>query len=405
MKITNPLLILLAGSATTATATAVSASASASVMSIEYFEGTNCDSSEEYIDLLGIQVSVGQCFRQVGTQGTGSSMVKCTGSSVVVEEYSGSVDCTTSVTTTLTLLDGFTSGSSCITTPFPFNKYFATFDGDSMRINCDASDEWYTVEDGRYELSRQTTSLDSDSALDYTKENCIENSVTTEMDYCYLNRGGEVCLPTNSNAGDDSFCTANALTTYAYSSNCLYDMYNAKFVQYRSDNSGAGYMNIGCSGVWDDQSSFVVPYSDCLGCSRFKDLKDESTDVAALVALIVGISIGICICCVCCCAGIFVLMYGTAALCGLCFRKNENSNAGVVKSDPVSPIHTINSPMNPQQQYPQQPVYSEPTAPPAYTYHGGQQEMELIHVQVPPNATSGMMMIVTKSSGEQVRSL
>mmetsp|Transcript_7947 Transcript_7947/g.13416 ORF Transcript_7947/g.13416 Transcript_7947/m.13416 type:complete len:80 (+) Transcript_7947:92-331(+) len=59
------------------------------------------------------------------------------------------------------------------------------------------------------------------------------------------------------------------------------------------------------------------------GCSRFKDLKDESSSVAAIIAIIIGITIGVCICCACCCVGIAIMMYGTAAVCGMCFRKNK----------------------------------------------------------------------------------
>ena len=357
--------------------------ATGDVMSIEYFENTNCAGT----DLYGMQIQVAQCFRQVGAQGNGSAVVTCSdGGGLVVNEYEGSLDCSSAMTGTVTIATGFTSDVSCLTSPFTPNEYIPTgIVGNSIRINCAAAEEWFTAQDGRYELSRQTTSLESRSALDYTKDSCVENSLITEMNYCYINRNGAECLPTNSDSNNDSFCTNNALTTYAYGVTCLVDTPNSQYIQYWSDNNKAGYMNTGCGGIWDDQDSNVMPYSDCLGCNRFKDLKDDSSDSA--MALLIAILIGVAVCCGVCCIGGIVFMYGGAALCGLCLRKNKNNNPDG-KTEPFQSTTTTTPLHSPS--YPQQQGQGQPGA------------LELLTVQLPPNASSGMILSVTKSNGRQV---
>lgn len=367
------------------------------VMSIQYFDDSNCQNT---FDLVGMQVNF-MCFRQVATQGSGSAFVSCTSAGLTVNEYA-TTDCSGGVTSTVPLITtGFSSGT-CMGNPFSTNEYFPKFSGSSVLINCAADDQWFTADDGRYELSRQTTSLDSRSALDYTKENCLENSLATDMDYCYLNKVGEECLPTNSDPSDDSFCSAKALTTYAYSSNCLYDSFASQYVEYHSDNNHAGYMNRACGSSFDEQLSYVVPFSDCLGCSRFKDLKDETVDASALVAILVGVSIAICICCALCCVGVFVCMYGSAALLGLCCRKNNKSSNAKV-TEPAHPSCTINTPLHD----PAPPPYANnhPQQQPQLQYQqaAGPNAQELLHVQVPPGVTAGMVLLVAKSTGEQVR--
>lgn len=364
--------------------------------------------------MFGMQVELSQCFRQVGTQGSGSAIVNCTDAGLVVNEYSGSVDCSSTMTGTVTVASGFTS-NTCISTSIGSNSYFPSSNGaNSVVINCYAQDKWYSADDGRYELSRQTSTLESRSAFDYTQDNCLENSITTEMDYCYVNRNGEECLPTNSDIDDDSFCSDNALTIYAYSSYCIYDITNNRWIQYHSDNNKAGYMNKDCSGIFDD-SSYVVPYSDCLGCNRFMDLKDDSTDVAAIVAIIIGVAFGVCICCVCCGLCIFMAMYGTAALCGLCFRKNKQPE-NVKTIDPANSSDTINAPLHDpnymSQQYPQQQQQQQYLQQQQLQQYPQQQQqypgglpasVELIHVHVPPGASPGTMILVSKSNGQQVQ--
>lgn len=293
-------------------------------------------------------------------------------------EYSGSLDCSTGITNTVIIQTGFTE-NTCISGSFSSNEYFPTFSGDSVRINCNANVEWFAEDDGRYQLSRQTSTLEAASALDYTRDNCLENSIVTEMNYCLLNRVGTSCYPTNSDANNDIFCL-NALTTYAYTGSCLNDQYNSRFLQYKSDNSGAGYLNMYCYGEFDEETSLVLPYSDCLGCNRFKDLPNENNS-GILVGIIVAIVIGVLICCAVCFGGAFVLMYGFAALVALiCCRKKKN-NEEFQKSEPVTaPIHIVNA--------------TEISGPPM---------IELLHVQVPVGASAGSVIMVTKSTGQQVQ--
>lgn len=361
--------------------------ANGDVISIEYFDNLLCDDSN---DLYGMQIENFQCFRQVGAQGNGSAMVSCTSGSLVVYEYDGSLDCSTGSSSEVVLAHSF-GADTCITSSFAPNLYFASFDGDSVLINCAAEVDWFTAEDGRYELSRQTTSLEAASALDYNRDSCVENSLTTDMEYCYINRDFPTCLPTNADTNNDTFCSANALTTYAYSSSCLYDNANSQYVQYWSDNSKAGYLNMNCGGDWDDQVSDVMPYSDCLGCNRFKDLKDDDDLSAYITGILIAVAIGAAICCGLCCLGVFVCVYGTAALTGLCFRKNKNN--GVVTQS-ADQSHSIVTPIHQQQQ---QMVYAQPAPP------GPMPALELIRVQVPPDACAGMMMMVVKSTGQQVQ--
>jgi hypothetical protein len=421
-----------------------------SLVSIEYSEDSSCGDSSY---LFGMQVSTSQCFRQVGAQGTGSAIVLCTssgGSGLSVNEYAGSLDCSTTVTSTVSIQTSVIS-NDCVSSTISTNPYFPiAASGGSIKINCDADTDWYTEDDGRYELSRQTTSLESQSALDYTLDNCLENSIVTDMDYCYINQPGTMCVPTNTNPDDDSFCSNQALTTYAYSDKCIYDSYNFYYVSYWSDNSNSGYFQRNCNSH-DEQYSLVVPYSDCVGCSRFKDLKDDSPDLAAIVGIIVGVSIAIC--CLCCLCGLAIAMCfcGSAAVCGMCVRGNKNkdkassasaSQHGTEVSVAVAaPMHYQQHQQGQQHQHQQQghgqyypgDASQQQSAPPMYEqypqqqqqnqqypqqyqqqhysqqqqqqqnpHYQHQQSVELLQIRVPDGATPGMAMTVTKSTGEQV---
>ena len=351
-------------------------------LSVEYFDGFACDKEE---DMFGMQVTLNQCFRQVGAQGSGSAMVSCSAGNLQILEYSGSTDCSTALTAAITLVSGFSDGS-CLTTPFVSNEYFLPFSGGSIRLNCDASNEWYRDDEGRYEMSRTTSSLEAASAIDYTQDNCVENSETTEMNYCYLNRNGVQCLPTNSDPDNDAVCSQAPLTTYAYSDNCMFDQYNARQAMFKSDNSKAGYMNFNCDTSFDEDISYVMPYSDCLGCNRFKDLPDDTDTLA--IGIILAIVFGVCFGCLCCCGLVFICVYGTAAATALlcCRKKKGTSTAQQGASGPVTtPMH-------------QNTVEAVPIPPPA-----GPPLVELLHVQVPAGAVPGTMILVSKSNGQQVQ--
>lgn len=355
-------------------------------VSLEYYLDSTCSE-----DAYGMQVTLGQCFRQVGSQGSGSAMVFCSESDgLYIEEYADSQNCSSPATQQVVVATAF-SASTCITSTSS-NKYFPTQGSGSVQINCDAENEWFTSDDGRYELSRETTSLEAASALDYTLDNCVENGISTEMNYCYINMAGEVCLPTNSDPDDDSFCS-NSLTYYAYAGDCLTDWTNSKNVKYKSDDTKSGYFQQSCNS-WDDQYNYVFPFSDCIGCNRFKDLKDDTSSIAQIVGIIIGVTIGVC--CLCCCCGFAIAMciYGSAAVCSFFCRKKKDNDG--VTSDPViaTPMH-----QHQQQQMQNQPQYlgQYQESPPPYG------NTELLQVQVAENATAGSFMWVTKSTGEQVQ--
>jgi hypothetical protein len=237
------------------------------------------------------------------------------------------------------------------------------------------------------------------------------------MEYCFLNEASSTyCLPTDtdSNSGSSNSICLPAPVMYAYSDDCITPYGSSRFYRYDSNSRRkvfpftsvsvslseflspsllSPFSQIGSFSEYSDSScsssthSYRLPYSECMGCNRFKDLaNDTGGGNAGLAAgIIAGIVIGVvcgCALCVFCCSLVFIP--GFAVSVGCC-RKREPPP--VVYTPPPPPASSVNygqpaygQPIQPayhHQQplagYPQQsaqaysPGYgTQPSAPPAY---------------------------------------
>jgi hypothetical protein len=210
-------------------------------------------------------------------------------------------------------------------------------------------------------MSRTTTVLQASSAIDFTQEVCSENYLSTPMEYCFLNDGSTYCLPTDtdSNAGSSSSICLPAPVMYAYPSGCISPYGTSSYYRFDSNsNLGVGSF-IGSSDSLCSFSSYSyrLPYSECMGCNRFKDLANNYNGSNAGLAAGVIVGIVFAVLCSCCCC-IFMCLF----CCVPSFALAVRGCLGRKPPPPPVPYVVATPPPNSNVSY-GQPVYAQPAQP------------------------------------------